>query len=203
MFSSSFPPSDDLLEPSPLRNDIALRLCHGESRRDIHNDYIEVLDDPTEWEASHDEPYPEDFDAIIDEVAAEYGRLVTEKSEDVKRLDALRDELAQCDISFTFNEAWDLSDGVWVGSELAEEEGRSGYVYCHRQDISRVIYDGELYFGFSAMEKSEEATLKVGEQLVEALRAVGFDPEWNGSTTGRVLCHDVALEYPLADDLTD
>lgn len=203
MFSSSFPPSDDLLEPSPLRNDIALRLCHGESRRDIHNDYIEVLDDPTEWEASHDEPYPEDFDAIIDEVAAEYGRLVTEKSEDVKRLDALRDELAQCDISFTFNEAWDLSDGVWVGSELAEEEGRSGYVYCHRQDISRVIYDGELYFGFSAMEKSEEATLKVGEQLVEALRAVGFDPEWNGSTTGRVLCHDVALEFPLADDLTD
>ncbi|QRP61711.1 DUF6891 domain-containing protein [Corynebacterium minutissimum] len=203
MFSSSFPPSDDLLEPSPLRNDIALRLCHGESRQDIHNDYIEVLDDPTEWEASHEEPYPEDFDAIIDEVAAEYGRLVTEKSEDVKRLDALREELAQRDISFTFNEAWDLSDGVWVGSELAEEEGRSGYVYCHRQDISRVIYNGELYFGFSAMEKSEEATIKVGEQLVEALRAVGFAPEWNGSTNARVQCHDVALEYPLADDLTD
>mgnify|MGYP006970840767 FL=1 len=96
-----------------------------------------------------------------------------------------------------------MSDGAWVGSELAEEEGHSGYVYCHRQDISRAIYNGELYFGFSAMEKSEEATIKVGEQLVDALRAVGFAPEWNGSTKARILCHDVALEFPLADDLTD
>ncbi|MCG7277105.1 DUF6891 domain-containing protein [Corynebacterium singulare] len=171
--------------------------------RGRENDFFEVLDDPSEWKANHAEPYPEDFDAIIDEVAAEYGRLVTEKSEDAKRLDALHDELAQRDISFTFNEAWDMSDGAWVGSELAEEEGHSGYVYCHRQDISRAIYNGELYFGFSAMEKSEEATIKVGEQLVDALRAVGFAPEWNGSTKARILCHDVALEFPLADDLTD
>lgn len=51
--------------------------------------------------------------------------------------------------------------------------------------------------------KSEEATIKVGAQLVDALRAVGFAPEWNSSTKARVLCHDVALEFPLADDLTD
>ncbi len=51
--------------------------------------------------------------------------------------------------------------------------------------------------------KSEEATIKVGAQLVDALRALDFAPEWNGSTKARVLCHDVTLEFPLADDLTD
>ncbi|MHC2548650.1 hypothetical protein [Corynebacterium hesseae] len=52
--------------------------------------------------------------------------------------------------------------------------------------------------------KSEEATIKVGAQLVDALRALDFaPPEWNGSTKARVLCHDVTLEFPLADDLTD
>ena len=32
---------------------------------------------------------------------------------------------------------------------------------------------------------------------------IGTPPEWNGSTKARVLCHDVTLEFPLADDLTD
>lgn len=117
MFSSSFPPSDDLLVSGTLRNDISLHLCHGHSRRDIHNDFFELLDSPAEWEMVRKDPLPEDFDAIIDEVAAEYAQKVTEKSADAQRLDALREELEQRNLAFSFDEGWDASEGAEYGAE--------------------------------------------------------------------------------------
>lgn len=205
MFSSSFPPSDDLLVSGTLRNDISLHLCHGHSRRDIHNDFFELLDSPAEWEMVRKDPFPEDFDAIIDEVAAEYAQKVTEKSADAQRLENLRDELQQRDLVFSFDEGWDASEGAEYGAEKAEEDDASGYVYCHTQDIDRLIHTGDLLFGFGTMKTDAELSTAeaVGERLVEALRASGFDPEWDGNPNARVLCQGLVVEFPLADDLTD
>ena len=205
MFSSSFPPSDDLLVSGTLRNDISLHLCHGHSRRDIHNDFFELLDSPAEWEMVRKDPFPEDFDAIIDEVAAEYAQKVTEKSADAQRLDALREELEQRNLAFSFDEGWDASEGAEYGAEKAEEDDAAGYVYCHMQDVDRLIHTGDLLFGFGTMKTNAELSTAeaVGEQLVEALRASGFDPEWDGNPNARVLCQGLVVEFPLADDLTD
>ena len=205
MFSSSFPPSDDLLVSGTLRNDISLHLCHGHSRRDIHNDFFELLDSPAEWEMVRKDPFPEDFDAIIDEVAAEYAQKVTEKSADAQRLENLRDELQQRDLVFSFDEGWDASEGAEYGAEKAEEDDAAGYVYCHMQDVDRLIHTGDLLFGFGTMKTNAELSTAeaVGEQLVEALRASGFDPEWDGNPNARVLCQGLVVEFPLADDLTD
>ena len=117
MLSSSFPPSDDLLVSGPLRNDISLDLCHGHSRQDIHNDFFELLDSPAEWEMVRKDPFPEDFDAIIDEVAAEYAQKVTEASADAQHLDALGEELRQRNLAFSFDEGWDASEGAEYGAE--------------------------------------------------------------------------------------
>ncbi|WP_144792329.1 DUF6891 domain-containing protein [Corynebacterium singulare] len=205
MFSSSFPPSDDLLVSGTLRNDISLRLCHGHSRRDIHNDFFELLDSPAEWEMVREDPFPEDFDAIIDEVAAEYAQKVTKKSADAQRLENLRDELQQRDLVFSFDEGWDASEGAEYGAEKAEEDNAAGYVYCHMQDVDRLIHTGDLLFGFGTMKTDAELSTAeaVGERLVEALRASGFDPEWDGNPNARVLCQGLVVEFPLADDLTD
>lgn len=205
MFSSSFPPSDDLLVSGTLRNDISLHLCHGHSRRDIHNDFFELLDSPAEWEMVRKDPFPEDFDAIIDEVAAEYAQKVTEKSADAQRLDALREELEQRNLAFSFDEGWDASEGAEYGAEKAEEDDAAGYVYCHMQDVDRLIHTGDLLFGFGTMKTDAELSTAeaVGERLVEALRASGFDPEWDGNPNARVLCQGLVVEFPLADDLTD
>ena len=205
MFSSSFPPSDDLLVSGTLRNDISLHLCHGHSRRDIHNDFFELLDSPAEWEMVRKDPFPEDFDAIIDEVAAEYAQKVTEKSADAQRLENLRDELQQRDLVFSFDEGWDASEGAEYGAEKAEEDDAAGYVYCHMQDVDRLIHTGDLLFGFGTMKTDAELSTAeaVGERLVEALRASGFDPEWDGNPNARVLCQGLDVEFPLADDLTD
>ena len=205
MFSSSFPPSDDLLVSGTLRNDISLHLCHGHSRRDIHNDFFELLDSPAEWEMVRRDPFPEDFDAIIDEVAAEYAQKVTEKSADAQRLENLRDELQQRDLVFSFDEGWDASEGAEYGAEKAEEDDAAGYVYCHMQDVDRLIHTGDLLFGFGTMKTDAELSTAeaVGERLVEALRASGFDPEWDGNPNARVLCQGLVVEFPLADDLTD
>lgn len=205
MFSSSFPPSEDLLVSGTLRNDISLHLCHGHSRRDIHNDFFELLDDPSDWESTRQDPFPEDFDAIIDEVAADYAQKVTEKSADAQRLDALRDELRQHNLAFSFDEGRDASDGAECGAEQAEEDDAAGYVYCHMQDIDRLIHTGELFFGFGTMKTDDELSTpaSVGEQLVEALRAVGFNPTWDGNPNARVLCQGLVVEFPLAEDLTN
>lgn len=205
MFSSSFLPSDDLLVSGTLRNDISLHLCHGHSRRDIHNDFFELLDSPAEWEMVRKDPFPEDFDAIIDEVAAEYAQKVTEKSADAQRLENLRDELQQRDLVFSFDEGWDASEGAEYGAEKAEEDDAAGYVYCHMQDVDRLIHTGDLLFGFGTMKTDAELSTAeaVGERLVEALRASGFDPEWDGNPNARVLCQGLVVEFPLADDLTD
>lgn len=205
MFSSSFPPSDDLLVSGTLRNDISLHLCHGHSRRDIHNDFFELLDSPAEWEMVRKDPFPEDFDAIIDEVAAEYAQKVTEKSADAQRLDALREELEQRNLAFSFDEGWNASEGAEYGAEKAEEDDAAGYVYCHMQDVDRLIHTGDLLFGFGTMKTDAELSTAeaVGERLVEALRASGFDPEWDGNPNARVLCQGLVVEFPLADDLTD
>ncbi|OFT67386.1 hypothetical protein [Corynebacterium sp. HMSC05D03] len=205
MFSSSFPPSEDILVSGTLRNNISLHLCHGHSRRDIHNDFFELLDSPAEWEMVRKDPFPEDFDAIIDEVAADYAQKVTEKSADAQRLDALRDELRQHNLAFSFDEGWDASDGAECGAEQAQEDDAAGYVYCHMQDVDRLIHTGDLFFGFGTMKTDDELSTpaSVGEQLVEALRAVGFNPTWDGNPNARVLCQGLVVEFPLAEDLTN
>ena len=73
------------------------------------------------------------------------------------------------------------------------------------QDVDRLIHTSDLLFGFGTMKTDAELSTAeaVGERLVEALRASGFDPEWDGNPNARVLCQGLVVEFPLADDLTD
>lgn len=58
------------------------------------------------------------------------------------------------------------------------------------QDVDRLIHTGKLLFGFGTMrtDYALSTPADVGEQLVEALCAVGVNPTWDGNPNARVLC---------------
>ena len=191
MLTSKFPPSFNLYESQELANDISLMLCHGWSTFEISASFEdEMLDNPMP-----------DLPDRIEEVRAEYGRLVPEASADAQRIAALKQALEQRDLFFSFDEEWDKADAAAECAEKAEDAGNRGYVYCTNQDVDRLIHDGELYFGFSSMDApGTDADIAIGEALIDALKEVGFSPEWTGSTTARVACSGLVFELPLEDD---
>lgn len=181
MLTSKYPPSDNLYESQSCEGDISLMLCHGWSTGEIET-FFE--DD------NGGDPVP-GLDVLIDDIRAEYANLIPKASEDAQRLDTLRDALAERNLAFSFDEGLTQSDCAEEAAEQAENDGRSGYVYCTNQDVDRVIHTGELYFGFSSVEAAES--------LMEALRGVGMTPMWGGKPTERVACEGLVVELPLAD----
>ena len=186
MKSSKFPPSFDLYESQTLTSDISLKLCHGWSTEEITSYYL-------------DEPEP-DLPAALEEVRAEYARLITGPSEDAQRISALEQALAARGLSFSFDEGWDTAEGAEEGAERARAAGHRGYAYCTQQDVDRVIDSGELYFGFSSMDNPGSAEdAEIGQAVVDALKEVGLSPQWGGSTKERVACSGLVFELALAD----
>lgn len=200
MLTSKYPPSFNLYESQELPNDISLNLCHGWSTAEISASYEDEMSDPDDWKAVHgDEPMP-DLPAVIEEVRAEYARVITGASEDAERIEALRQALAARDLSFSFDEGWDKGEAAEEGADKAEDAGHRGYVYCTNQDVDRLIHDGVLYFGFSSMDApGTDADVAIGQALIEALKEVGFSPTWGGAATERVECSGLVFELPLAD----
>lgn len=200
MLDSKFPPADHLYEGGYLADEISLWLCHGWPERKVRDRALVELEDPDEWEAVRgDEPMPDDPDAFIDEVIAEYRRRVPEKSEGARALERLGWQLASQKIAFTFDRGWDTSEAVDEGLQLARQHGFKGYVYCHSQDVDRVIHGAPLYFGFAALEGGDEADARIGRALRALLAQAGFTPGWDGSPKSRIEVAEVLFELPLAD----
>ncbi|MDK8878991.1 hypothetical protein [Corynebacterium sp. MSK008] len=184
MFDSTYPPAPGLFEPDETTSEICLQLCHGWSADMI----IAGLED---------DGVPV---SVFEEVRDEYARFVPEASEDAKRIDALRGALAKRDLSFSFDEGYDIGEAAEDGADAAREDGHKGYAYCTMQDVDSVIHTGELLFGFSSMANpGDESDAEIGQAIVEALEEVGLSPEWNGKQAGRIQCEGLKFELPLED----
>jgi hypothetical protein len=60
-------------------------------------------------------------------------------------------------------------------------DDKIGAVYYHQQDAARMREQGTLCIRYSGNEDNGECSQRVvGEIVVAALRARGFDPEWDG-----------------------
>ena len=192
MLTSTFPPSFNLYEPQERPNDISLKLCHGWSVHEITAGYEDDMDGDIS---------DTDLPALIEEVRAEYARLITGPSEDAQRIDALCDALSQRDLSFSFDEGWDKGEAAEEGADKATDAGHRGYAYCTTQDVDGLIHSGELNFGFSSMDNpGSDEDVAIGEALVSALKEVGFSPQWNGTANARVLCSGLVFELALEDE---
>ncbi|MBG6121639.1 DUF6891 domain-containing protein [Corynebacterium aquatimens] len=202
MFTSKFPPSTSYPEAEKLENDICLQLAMGTPLSEVAYAFEDEFEIEDEWEAMRgDEPKPDDLQAVIDEVVAEYRRVVTKPSEDALRLELFERELGERSIAFSFNEGFDAHEGAVEGAERAEELGYNGYAYCHMQDVARLIESGELYIGYFGIDaEDEDAAVAIGRQVFETLTECGFVPEWDGTLDQRIRLQNLRWEVPVKED---
>ena len=76
-------------------------------------------------------------------------------------------------------DAWDL-----IGRDLPGKW--RGFAFYHWQDIERAMGGGPLLIGFDAVAKGAEAKQGIGAEIVAALTAQGFKPDWSGDPERRV-----------------
>ena len=78
-----------------------------------------------------------------------------------------------------------------MGEERGKKKGKypAGYVFYHRQDTETLNRNGVVYLRYGTYEnkngklrKGSYPTLNVGYTIVEAMKEVGLETEWDGDT---------------------
>ncbi len=81
-------------------------------------------------------------------------------------------------------DAWDIigraPPGTW-----------RGFAFYHGQDVERAVDGGPLFIGFDAVAEGAAAKKGVGGEIVAALKAQGFAPQWNGDAETRLDVPDI------------
>jgi hypothetical protein len=67
-----------------------------------------------------------------------------------------------------------------------------GYTFYHQQDTERAVDGGGVLLTYGATGGTEEASLKIGHEVVAALKAAGLQPVWDGTVRKRI---GVPLEW--------
>lgn len=91
------------------------------------------------------------------------------------------------------------SCGSYEISEIGEVKGKetgkypAGYVFYHRQDTDTLKRNGVVYLRYGTFEnngkvrKGSLPSVEVGYSIVEAMKNVGLETEWDGDTGHCVL----------------
>jgi hypothetical protein len=78
-----------------------------------------------------------------------------------------------------------------IGAEVedAEKLGTkvTGYAFFHFQDTERAVVHGDLFLTYSDLAGDQTAGVRIGQNIVEALRRHGLAVEWNGSFDKAIL----------------
>ncbi len=78
-----------------------------------------------------------------------------------------------------------------IGAEIedAEKIGTKviGYTFFHFQDTDRAVAHGDLYLAYGDLAGDQNAGVRIGQTIVEALRRHGLAVEWNGSFDKAIL----------------
>jgi hypothetical protein len=73
-----------------------------------------------------------------------------------------------------------------IQAELAQGRDVRGYVFYHRQDTEKALAGYGLMLSYGAMSSDERAQLKIGQQIVFALRDAGLEVAWSGNPYERI-----------------
>ena len=81
-------------------------------------------------------------------------------------------------------DAWDIigraPPGTW-----------RGFAFYHGQEVERAVDGGPLFIGFDAVAEGAPAKQGVGGDIVAALKAQGFAPQWTGDAEARLAVPDI------------
>ena len=108
---------------------------------------------------------------------------------DCDRLDRAFDMLNTKGIIALHNAGYTQSDGLDDVGEILHEKGRdgiSGYCFYHGQDLERAIQGEGLLIAFGDLDDNTDGKVEIGTIVVQVLRELGFDIEWNGDPEKRI-----------------
>jgi hypothetical protein len=92
-----------------------------------------------------------------------------------------------------------------IGGEVVGTAPARGYVFYHAQDAERAVTGGGVWLAYGLFE--QPPTAEIGEEIAAALRAEGFQVNWDGSPAQRIHVplrwarrrHGRMAAYPTSD----
>lgn len=119
---------------------------------------------------------------------------------DCDRLSAAFAALQKQGICALHSAGFEISDGY---AAVAEAEYRSkdayrGYCFYVAGDVSAALNWHRIYISFGSMEDDPVKSVMVGNQVREALRAQGFQVEWDETAGKRLLIPEICWQQRSA-----
>ena len=147
------------------------------------------------------------YDEVLDEawlkeeISRQYTARLKEQAAwpqetDFDRLARVFDQLNSSGIIALHNAGYTRQDGEsdcgHIYSELkAEGISTRGFCFYHAQDLERVIEGDELYLAFGSFEADSAAVAAIGEEIIKALAAHGFENKWDHTADTRIAVPDI------------
>lgn len=201
--TSRYPPGEE-----SLTRRMMLRLAAGawEDTDELTAEFVEMAEEFAAYFPGEEPVDADDIPGVLEQVIAEYRRVVTDTSYDAIAFAALPELLAQRAIVTSWGDGFDSSEAVQVCSEFAGAARAAGtpargYAYVHTQDLDGMILTGRLHIGFGVFGPADEsAAAVIGGEIAAILRAAELPVEWDGRTSSRIHCAPVLYEFEIEDD---
>ncbi len=203
-FASKYPPSE-----RTFRGAITMRLASGGADVDeLIEEFIEFAADFGQFFPDDAPVEPEEVEGIVDEVIAEYGRVVTEFSPDALGLLKSLDDLYDAGILYSYGDAFETSDAMEYledGFEVIAEKGGQcrGYLYSLVGDLDELVLHQRLEIAFGTFDADSAAVPSLAQEAVRILRANGLAASWSGDVTEPIVIEPMVMDAPLEPDDED
>lgn len=202
-FASKYPPEEEGSFAGSLMLDVAIGIDDVD---DLHDRLDDLLGEDDFALSFPDEPQPtmSQATALLEEIIAEHNRVVPQISADLAAyLDAVA-RLAGQGVVLSLH-GYDAEEGAHLGHEAAQAcieagEPARGYLYSHRQDLQRVVLDGELWVGFGHVSGEAEDIAAIDRVVASAFSAAGLPVEWDGHQGARIRIAPFRWEEPFGLD---
>ena len=73
-----------------------------------------------------------------------------------------------------------------IGGEVPEGSAVRGYTFCHQQDVQAAVEGHGLYLSYGVLGDDSGDAVRIGEEVVAALRSHGLAPDWSGDPGRRI-----------------
>lgn len=113
---------------------------------------------------------------------------------DWDRLDDVFEDLDEALILSLHNAGGTVSDGFEDAGEIIQDLAEDGIevrgtVFYHGQDTERAVHGEPLFLAFGSVLKTPEADKAIAQEVVDKLKAAGFDARWPGDPEHRIEIH--------------
>ena len=203
-FASKYPPSE-----RTFRGAITMRLASGGADVDeLIEEFVEFAADFGQFFPDDAPVAPEEVEGIVDEVLAEYGKVVTEYSPDALGLLKALDDLYAAGILYSYGDAFEASDAMEQledGMEVIAEKGGQyrGYLYSLVGDLDELVLHQRLEIAFGTFDADSAAVPALALEAVRILKANGLAASWSGDVADPIVVEPIVVDAPLELDDDD